>query len=109
VSVLLNHGLVAAGPGGVQLSCAYTEREMTLEVDALVLVTARLPNDDLALALAAAEGGPEVRAVGDALAPGTIAAAVWDGRRYAEDLQDALAADGDRVPFRREIIALRAD
>jgi dimethylamine/trimethylamine dehydrogenase len=27
-----------------------------------------------------------VRPVGDALSPGTIAAAVWDGRRFADDL-----------------------
>ena len=33
-----------------------------------------------------------VRAVGDAFAPGTIATAVWDGRRYAEELDD----DADR-------------
>ena len=34
--------------------------------------------------------GPEARsrAVGDAYSPGTIAAAVWDGRRYAEELDD---------------------
>ena len=29
-----------------------------------------------------------VEAVGDALAPGTIAAAVWEGRRFAEELEN---------------------
>ena len=36
--------------------------------------------------------------------PGTIAAAVWDGRRYAEEID---APDpGDDVPFLREIVRL---
>jgi dimethylamine/trimethylamine dehydrogenase len=43
--------------------------------------------------------------VGDALAPGTIAHAVWDGRRYAEEL-DAPPPDPDGMPFLRETIEL---
>ena len=47
---------------------------------------------------------PPVEGIGDARSPGTIAAAVWDGRRYAEDLD---ADDpGDEVPFLREIVRL---
>ena len=106
VTIVLSHVLAAAGSGAVELACAYTGRPQTLTADALVLVTARLPDDALATALDAAEGGPTVRAIGDALAPGTIAAAVWDGRRYAEELDDPDSADRDRVPFRREVIAL---
>ncbi len=44
--------------------------------------------------------------VGDALAPGTIAAAVWSGRRYAEEF------DEDQGPIaatmRREVTGLSA-
>ena len=47
----------------------------------------------------AAAGLQSVRAVGDAYCPGTIAAAVWDGRRYAEELDGPPAGD---VGFRRE-------
>ena len=68
-----------------------------LPLDGLVLVTARLPNDALALELGAA-------AIGDAYAPGTIATAVWDGRRYAEELDGE--PHGDAVPFRREVVEL---
>ena len=39
-----------------------------------------------------------VRAIGDAWAPGTIAAAVWSGRRYAEEF-DADLPGNDGVPF----------
>jgi dimethylamine/trimethylamine dehydrogenase len=74
-----------------------------------VLVTARVPNDRLAIELASADHGPLVEPIGDALAPGTIAHAVWDGHRYAEELDDPAVQDPDRVPFRREITALARD
>ena len=74
-------------------------------------MTGRLPLDALAAGL---EGlletsgeGPTVRVVGDALSPGTIAAAVWDGRRYAEEL-DAPPGDDTLPPFRREVVQLAA-
>jgi len=73
-----------------------------------VLVTARLPEDSLYRGLlehgADWEGGglQTVRAVGDCLAPGTIAAAVWEGHRYAQELELPVGR-GDSVPFRREV------
>ena len=63
-----------------------------------VLVTARLPEDGLALALEArrprwAEAGlEEVTVIGDALAPATIAHATYAGRRYAEECDAPTAA-----------------
>ena len=76
-----------------------------------MLVTSRLPNDG-ALHRARRRGPSacedagilSVRAVGDAWSPGTIAAAVWEGRRYAEELDGPDA--GDAVPFLREVVAL---
>jgi dimethylamine/trimethylamine dehydrogenase len=109
VEIVLSHALRAAGPDGIQLACVYTEREATLAADTLVLVTARLPNDELAIQLTQTARAPAVEAIGDALAPGTIAAAVWDGHRYAEELDDPIAQDRDRVPFRRELTALARD
>ena len=106
VEIVLSQVLTSAGSGAIELGCAYTGRPMTLPADALVLLTARLPDDELATALRAAEGGPTVRALGDALAPGTIAAAVWDGHRYAEELDDPAVANNDLAPFKREVVAL---
>ena len=45
---------------------------------------------------------------GDCWCPGTIAAAVWDGHRYAEELDGPVPPD-DSTPFRREVTALAAD
>jgi len=97
VELLTAHDVVGVGGGEARLADTFTGRERAIPVDSLVLVTARLPNDELARALG-------VTAVGDALAPGTIASAVWDGRRYAEELD--LPPRGDALPFRREVVKL---
>jgi dimethylamine/trimethylamine dehydrogenase len=104
------HALQSVAGGAARIVCVYTGRERELPCDAVVLVTARLPDDGLAEELQlrrsdwAAAGVRSVRAVGDAWAPGTIATAVWDGRRYAEELDGG--DPGDEVPFRREVVSL---
>ena len=97
VELLTARDLVSAGAGVAQLVDTFTGRESAIPLDSLVLVTARLPNDALARELG-------VTAVGDALAPGTIASAVWDGRRYAEELDTP--PRGDDLPYRREVVKL---
>ncbi|MCF3948712.1 FAD-dependent oxidoreductase [Acidiphilium iwatense] len=95
----------------VVTSCVFTGREERIAADAVVLVTARLPNEQLALDLLArrdewADAGIEdVVSIGDALAPATIAHAVYAGRRYAEELDADPLPDGV-LPFRREIAEL---
>lgn len=95
---------------GAVTGCVFTGEETPTETDAVVLVTARLPEDGLYTELQArqpdwAQGGiSSVYAIGDAWAPATIAAAVWAGRRYAEELDAPV--HGEPVPFRRELTAL---
>ena len=81
--------------------------------DSVVMVTARLPRAELAdgLLAAARASGPtagirSVTAIGDCLAPSTIAAAVFAGHRYARELGEPPVGD---VPFRRELTALPPD
>jgi dimethylamine/trimethylamine dehydrogenase len=106
--LITGHTVVATDTNGVVLACVYTDREQHLDCDAAVFVTSRLPNEGLYLNLLEQRpswndaGLLTVRAVGDALNPGTIASAVWDGRRFAEELG---RADEDR-PFPREIARL---
>ncbi|MDH3539066.1 MAG: FAD-dependent oxidoreductase [Acidimicrobiia bacterium] len=110
VELRLSAAVTEADAGGVTLIDAYTGREGAIRADSLVAVTARLPNDQLVIDLEerrrewAAAGLSSVQAVGDAWAPGTIAAAVWDGRRYAEELDAVI--DPDATPFRREVTGL---
>jgi dimethylamine/trimethylamine dehydrogenase len=97
--------------GSVVTACVFTGAIEALAVDEVVLVTARLPEEALALALerqrtAWADAGIEdVTVIGDALAPATIAHATYAGRRYGEEC-DAQPPATDVLPFRREITQL---
>ncbi len=94
--------------GGVVLSDVYTGTTRDLPADAVVMVTARLPRDELLTDLIVRQEDGEiatVRGVGDCFAPGTIAAAVWSGRRAAEEF-DAPAQTNDGVGFLRETTEL---
>ena len=92
-------------------ACVFTGRQTRFVADAVVLVTARLPNEQLALDLLAcreawADAGIEdVTVIGDALAPATIAHATYAGQRYARML-DAEPLPEGALPFRREITEL---
>ena len=95
VQIILNKELAGYDGKNAILSCAYTKVEQTIEVENLVLVTCRTPQDSLYHELLDAienkvEGAPEsVKRMGDAEAPAIIAAAVFAGHRYARDLDCA--------------------
>ena len=103
--------VTAIGAGEVETACVFTGARAQRAADAVVLVTARLPeqtllNELLHLQAQWPDAGIEtVDAIGDALAPATIAHAVYAGRRCAEEL-DGTPPAGDALPFRREITAL---
>lgn len=108
VRIVVAHTVVRVAADGVVVDCVYTGRQQTIECDSVVFVTSRLPNETLCLDLLdlrdewESAGLISVRAVGDALSPGSIAAAVWDGRRFAEDL----GRSDERVVFPRNIAAI---
>ena len=96
--------------GEIDIACTYTNRLETLPCATLVPVTSRLPNDALYLELKAREaewtdaGIKSVKLIGDAYAPGIIAAAVYAGHRYAREFGEDI--DPDVTPFKREAIAV---
>ncbi|MHA1943233.1 MAG: hypothetical protein ACW96M_02445 [Candidatus Thorarchaeota archaeon] len=93
--------------GDVEMVCTYTGRRETAAARSLVVVTARMPDDRLYTAItsdAARLGESSIRSVtriGDALAPGTIAAAVYAGHRVGREMRDHGPEAG---PCRRERI-----
>ncbi len=95
----------------VMLRNVYGDATRAQTFGTVVMVTMRDPVDDLFTALQArkaqwqAAGIQSVQLVGDALAPGTVAAAVYAGHSAARVL-NAPALALDEVPFKREWIAL---
>ena len=107
VAIVANHAVVALGAGGATVECGYTEERRDIACGTFVPVTMRRPVDALYHELAAAGGdGPAPARIGDCLAPGTIAAAVYAGHRYARELGEP---PSEGTPFRREPSALSKD
>jgi dimethylamine/trimethylamine dehydrogenase len=96
----------------VLLECTYTGLRTTLRAAAVVSVTSRRPNDELARSLEAASGSiaaagiVSVTSIGDCWAPSTIAAAVYAGHRYAREFDQP---QSDEVAFRRELPDIGSD
>jgi dimethylamine/trimethylamine dehydrogenase len=107
VGIVTGHNLVGMDTASVEIACVFSERRRTLPAAAVVLVTSRVPDDALYHALASdpaaleRAGIRDVARIGDCLSPGTIAAAVHSGHRFARDLSLALT---DEVPFALESI-----
>jgi dimethylamine/trimethylamine dehydrogenase len=113
VDVRTNTAVTAVTADGVRTACVYTGDESTVSADSVVMVTARLPHDGLYQELLsrnrewADAGLRSVRAIGDAWAPATIAAAVWSGHRYAEELDEPQPLGP--VPYLRETPQLASE
>jgi dimethylamine/trimethylamine dehydrogenase len=108
VKILPLHHVIHLGAASLTVACAFTDREHQIACSAFVPVTMRRPIDTLfhevqELVGAAGSARPSLTRIGDCYAPGTIAAAVYAGHRYARELGQP-ASDG--VPFKRELPAL---
>ncbi len=104
IAVLTDRDLVAFSGGLAQLVDLYSGRREEIVCNAIVPVTSRLPRDEIyrelkadAGALAAA-GITSLAIIGDGLAPGFIAHAIYAGHRYAREFD---AGPLPEIPFRR--------
>ncbi len=106
VTIVANHNLVEFDGAAATLACVYTGRRSRRGASSIVSVTSRIENDDLARALsaspeaAASAGIISITSVGDCWAPGTIAAAVYAGHRYAREFD---REPSDDAAFDREL------
>ena len=104
VEQVVSHSVTGFTDGRLSLEHAWSGKPHTLDCAAVVTITARLPDDALYRAVAACEadwaeaGIRTVTRIGDALAPGLIAHAVYAGHRYARELDEPVV---DGVPFKR--------
>jgi dimethylamine/trimethylamine dehydrogenase len=110
VTLVCKRTLVSVKSDHVVTRCNLTGEEHSLPVASLVLVTARLPTNELYFGVAGAdeewlEALPfGLSRIGDCLSPSTIAAAIYDGHRYARELDNP--PEPDCVPFWREYTSI---
>ena len=92
VEIVTNTVVDRVAPERVTASCVFTGRRREIGADWVLPLTRREPNDALYYAVRAAisedrTGAPKtVARIGDCLAPGTIAAAVYGGYRAALEM-----------------------
>ncbi|KQV42751.1 MULTISPECIES: NAD(P)-binding protein [unclassified Rhizobium] len=109
VDIITAKALAGRTKDRLELSCIYGGKSQVIDCATLIPVTARLPDETLWLELKAREdewadaGIRTVTRLGDCLAPGLIAAAVYSGHQYARAYMEP--ADRDLAPFLREDIA----
>jgi len=112
IEAMVSHDVVGYDGAALTVEDVWTHRRRELACDAVVTVTARLPDDALWQELNRREaewagaGICSVRCIGDAEAPGLIAHAVYAGHRYARELQEPA---GGEVAFKRHFHSADAD
>jgi dimethylamine/trimethylamine dehydrogenase len=105
VNIIPSRNLKAFDGNRATLECVYSGSEEEMQVDGLVMITARVPNDDLYYELESQADGlstagiKSLARIGDCLAPGTIASAVFSGHKFAREFDEPDPGD---VPFKRE-------
>ena len=87
----------------IALACSYTGRTREIEAASVVMVTSREPTDALYHELAERI---DIERIGDCLAPGIIATAVYSGHLYAREMDET---PHDGVPFKRECVLAPSD
>jgi dimethylamine/trimethylamine dehydrogenase len=111
IAVTMNRNILEFNGTAIALECTYTGRQSSLPAAAILTVTSRLPNDELARSLEVlaepigAAGIVSITSLGDCLAPSTIAAAVYAGHRYAREFD---RPSTDEAAFHRELTDIRA-
>jgi dimethylamine/trimethylamine dehydrogenase len=112
VKIVASRTVSAISENAVVTNCVYTGSKMEIACRTLVLVTERSPRKELFGELLQAEGGRDadvanlhVERIGDALAPGLIADAIYSGHLAARNFQGN-PEDIDKANHRREIPSL---
>jgi len=113
VKLILGKKLATISDEELELTCVYSGNHTWIDCGTPVLVTMRDPIDDLYRSLKAdpakleAAGIATLTAIGDCLAPGLIAAAVYGGHKYARELDTEVPLD--EAPFLRENVGLSSE
>jgi len=107
VQIHTNRQLKAFEDNSIEVCCTYTNRSTHIDCEHLVLVTDRIANDKLYQELISQSvklqesGIKNITLMGDSLAPGTIAQAIYSGHSEARNL-DEIPISVDETPFKLE-------
>ncbi len=107
VDIIPSRILAGMSRGQLTLECVYSAHRQTMDCGTLVPVTSRQPEEDLWNRLNAHKalwddaGIKTVTRIGDCLAPGLIAAAVYSGHAYAQSFGNTENADPLREDYGR--------
>ena len=96
IDVETGTSLTRVSQGSVTLESIHTGATTEVEAETVVMTTSREPVDALYHSLA---DRISIQRIGDCLAPGTIATAVYSGHRYAREMDAEVPIS---VPFHRE-------
>jgi len=108
VKIVTSHEIKAMTQDSVELGCVYSGQHQTIAASSVVMITSRIPEDSLFRELEAdtdqlrQAGVKTLKQIGDCHGPATIAAAVYEGHRFARELGEEV----EEIPYRREITEL---
>ncbi len=112
IELITDHNIAHIGDNSIEIYNVYhEEKRQHLGYQSLVLTTSRLPNDTLYRELAAEPeklekaGITTLARVGDCVAAGTIQHAVYEGHKFARELDAGAVAD---VPYKVEYVRLES-
>jgi dimethylamine/trimethylamine dehydrogenase len=111
ISIVTSHRMAQVSTESVVLGCVYSGKTQTIEAGSIVMVTSRLPLDNLFLELENKQADRDsgqfetLRSIGDCHGPATIAAAVYEGHRFARELGE----DPSDIPYARELTELAVE
>ncbi len=112
VKIIANHSISSVSDDNVTVSCVFTGKKMEIPCAGLLLVTERTRRTELYQSLIALKesGNKEAQPfnfelIGDALAPGLIADAVYSGHLAAQNFEED-PAEIERALFQRELPSL---
>jgi dimethylamine/trimethylamine dehydrogenase len=106
VAIITSHKILKLSPGSATIASVYSQdHRRDIAFDTIIMVTSRQSEDSLYQDLVAhPHRFKTLRAIGDCHAPGTVAAAVYDGHSAARYLESE--ADPYAVLMRREMPTL---
>ncbi len=96
IELVTGTSLASIAEDSVTLQSVHTGETRQVEAATVVMTTSRQPQDALYHAMV---DRIEIQRIGDCLAPGTIATAVYSGHRFAREMDAEVSV---AVPFRRE-------